>query len=528
MIRWAASPPSTDFCATDKSYPVFDGDDFAADLRQQDFVHRTIKTGSCQLRRNRKYLSRRVAVGGALVPKNIIIFSDGTGQRGGILFDECRSNIYKLFRATRCGPDSSIDPSQQLTYYDPGIGSAPSGLGGIGRSWRKLHNLISQATGLGLTTNIVECYTALLQMWEPGDRIFLFGFSRGAYTVRCLAAVIGLCGIPRVGPEGKALRRDRASCYRLAKEAVKDVYQHVGSPKDERFIAQRKALAERYRNKYRAEQSPPYFIGVFDTVAAVGLPGSFLVASALLLLAIGTSAAIVQWLADISYLQAFAWSMGVAVLGVIAALIPANLKWARGLKGIPAYKTIHFTKPWLRFYDNELNPRVGYARHAIALDETRASFECVPWTNARATWPPTRPGEPVWLKQCYFPGNHADIGGGYPENESRLSDIALLWMVQQAQEVPYGILVDPSVLQLYADYLGAQHDERGSILYRFSATKNRTLDPIATVHDSVLKRMNAPEVRHADTVRPYRPYALRKSKIPKRFDSWSPNQARSA
>lgn len=50
---------------------------------------------------------------------NIVIFSDGTGQRGGLMFDERRSNIYKLFRATRCGPDSSVDPAEQLTFLRP-------------------------------------------------------------------------------------------------------------------------------------------------------------------------------------------------------------------------------------------------------------------------------------------------------------------------------------------------------------------------------------------------------------------------
>ena len=53
--------------------------------------------------------------------KNILIFSDGTGQAGGITPDENVSNIYKLFRATRCGPDSDIDPSEQVTFYDPGL-----------------------------------------------------------------------------------------------------------------------------------------------------------------------------------------------------------------------------------------------------------------------------------------------------------------------------------------------------------------------------------------------------------------------
>jgi hypothetical protein len=64
--------------------------------------------------------------------RNIVIYSDGTGQRGGRLFDERRSNIYKLFRATRCGPESSVDPAKQLTFYDPGLGTAPPGHEGSG------------------------------------------------------------------------------------------------------------------------------------------------------------------------------------------------------------------------------------------------------------------------------------------------------------------------------------------------------------------------------------------------------------
>jgi hypothetical protein len=51
-------------------------------------------------------------------PKNVIIYSDGTGQAGGFRFDEKRSNIYKMYRGTRCGPDSSIDPKTQIAFYD--------------------------------------------------------------------------------------------------------------------------------------------------------------------------------------------------------------------------------------------------------------------------------------------------------------------------------------------------------------------------------------------------------------------------
>jgi len=128
--------------------------------------------------------------------KNILIFSDGTGQAGGLLVDENRSNVYKLYRGTRVGPDSMIDPQHQLAFYDPGLGSNADGSEiKIGFA-RKVYNLISQGTGLGITRNIIDCYAAILSLWRPGDRIFLIGFSRGAYTVRCVGGVLAVCGVP--------------------------------------------------------------------------------------------------------------------------------------------------------------------------------------------------------------------------------------------------------------------------------------------------------------------------------------------
>jgi uncharacterized protein (DUF2235 family) len=109
------------------------------------------------------------------MPKNIVVFSDGTGQRGGLLFDENRTNIYKLFRSCRCSPDSLVDPSTQLAFYDPGLGTLPLGSDFLGTAWRRIYNLVSQALGLGLTANIIDCYAAIIRMWHPGDRIYLFG-----------------------------------------------------------------------------------------------------------------------------------------------------------------------------------------------------------------------------------------------------------------------------------------------------------------------------------------------------------------
>ena len=124
--------------------------------------------------------------------------------------------------------------------------------------------------------NIVNCFAAILRMWEPGDRIFLFGFSRGAYTVRCVAAVLSMCSVPTTMADGETpLFRDAGTARRIAKEAVKGVYQHVSSPRDKCYIEQRKALALRFRRRYHSDfkgalNTNAFFIGVFDTVAALG------------------------------------------------------------------------------------------------------------------------------------------------------------------------------------------------------------------------------------------------------------------
>jgi uncharacterized protein (DUF2235 family) len=216
--------------------------------------------------------------------RNIIIYSDGTGQRGGVLVDEDRSNIYKLYRATRCGPDRAVDPAEQVAFYDPGIGTLPPGSGWLASIWTRFYNLISQALGLGLTGNIIDCYAAVVRLWRPGDRIFMFGFSRGAYTIRCLAATICKCGIPTRMKDGSPLLHDHATSKKLAKEAVRKVYQHTSSwdkahasARQLELLNQRDAIAKRFREQYDSGNGDgpnvyPYFVGVFDTVASLSNP----------------------------------------------------------------------------------------------------------------------------------------------------------------------------------------------------------------------------------------------------------------
>src|ERR1039457_5374466 len=218
------------------------------------------------------------------MPKNILIYSDGTRQSGGVTFDENRTNIYKLFRATRCGPDSTIDPSEQVTFYDPGLGSPRDNHFAFGWIGRKIYNLISEGTGFGITANIIDCYAALIRLWRPGDRIFLIGFSRGAYTVRCLAGVIATCGIPTRISETEPLKLDSSSTHKLASYAVKHIYQFTSSRIREKanwyqkfLLVTRERIARRFRKQCNCADGQkanvyPYFIGVFDTVAALGSP----------------------------------------------------------------------------------------------------------------------------------------------------------------------------------------------------------------------------------------------------------------
>lgn len=446
--------------------------------------------------------------------KNIVIFSDGTGQRGGMLFDERRSNIYKLYRAMRCSPDSTVDPNLQFAFYDAGIGTLPSGIGFLGAIGQKLYNVVCQATGLGLTGNIVDCYAQIIRNYEPGDRIWLFGFSRGAYTVRCLAAVISMCGVPTRMKDGSPLRRDEATCKAIAREAVTQVYQHVSSPKDTKHLGERKALAARFRERHRSAGADeteanvyPHFIGVFDTVAALGNLGSMLVVAVIAAVLLG-----IVGLAGWALIGGFwVWVFGAAAIASVvgfAAYLKTHVKVAFGLPGIPWWKTLHMTAFRMRFYDQQLNPKVGWARHALAIDERRKDFDRVPWGDVQ-DWRRTAKDEPPWFEQVWFAGNHSDVGGSYPETESRLSDIALEWMLSEASKVPGGLQVDRSVLRTYPSATGMQHDETRGWAFRFGKKIDRKINPQAPLHPTVIARFEADAVLHYDETRPYRPEGLR-------------------
>lgn len=374
--------------------------------------------------------------------KNILVFADGTGNKGGLLPDESRTNVYKLYRATRTGPNSLIDPKKQLALYIPGIGT-PTARHDSG--WDRSKETVRQMFGLGLTQKIVDCYVALVGVWEPGDRIYLFGFSRGAYTVRCLSHVLELCGIPTKERNGAPVSLDPKSLRRIAKDAVACLYR-LGMPRDENAVEVR---LRNFQTAYgaqigRAAGASTYFIGIWDAVAAIG--------------------------------------------------------WQR------------FFPDWA--YDRHFSTDVQYARHLQSIDEGRKDFKRVPWGGSGTVKWPSREGEPEQFDQIWFAGNHADIGGSYPENESRLSDITLAWMVDFiTDKIPEAdrVIVDKSLLRLYPSADGMMHDECmvgvGGTGFKW-ARAVRDVPDTAQLHETVYERLAMKSVRNYTSFGPYRPIAL--------------------
>src|SRR5262252_7343781 len=106
------------------------------------------------------------------MPKNIVLLSDGTGNSSAKVF---RTNVWRLYQAL----DLS-QPERQIAFYNDGVGTSSF----------KPAAILGGAFGWGLKRNVIDIYTFLSRNYERGDRIYCFGFSRGAFTIRVLAGLI--------------------------------------------------------------------------------------------------------------------------------------------------------------------------------------------------------------------------------------------------------------------------------------------------------------------------------------------------
>ena len=187
--------------------------------------------------------------------RNLVVCCDGTSNE----FADTKTNVVRLVQALEQHPDS------QQVYYDPGVGTLPeSGL--FSSAAKTVSRWIGLAFGAGLVKNVEEAYTFLMNAWRPGDKVFLFGFSRGAYTVRVLAGLLRQLGLLSPGQEQLipyAIRLYRATPDRdRASEKDKSRYWR---------------LSGEFRNTFaqpipgRGTRSfPVHFLGVWDTVSSVG------------------------------------------------------------------------------------------------------------------------------------------------------------------------------------------------------------------------------------------------------------------
>lgn len=164
--------------------------------------------------------------------KNIVICCDGTGNEYG----PNNTNVVKLYK-------SVIRDAEQIAFYDPGVGTISFLSRELGR---QVGILLGKALGMGLQQNIEDAYRYLMDRYRTGDKVFLFGFSRGAFTVRALAGMLRKCGLLQKGNNN------------LIPYASK-IYNKPNN----------QDIATGFKETY-CRECKPYFIGVWDTVGSMG------------------------------------------------------------------------------------------------------------------------------------------------------------------------------------------------------------------------------------------------------------------
>jgi uncharacterized protein (DUF2235 family) len=285
--------------------------------------------------------------------------------------EKSNTNVSRLFRLIARETNGCTD---QRVFYDEGVGT------GLGERIR------GGVLGMGLDVNIRQGYAWLGAQFAlagaggatdddgflHGPDLYLFGFSRGAFTARSLGGLINFLGLPRLGsmPGDKpsALCEDAAvlrawALYETRPTLAEREAAARGEAKAAQRVAEHNAAAAQFRANHAHHPVRIHFIGVWDTVGALGIPRVF-----------------------------DRWS-----------LLRPSTKY--------------------RFHDTQLGRCVRHAYHAVAVDEQRQPY-CV------ALWSGHDPATTHSVEQRWFPGAHADVGGGY--EDSLLPDPPLAWLATMA------------------------------------------------------------------------------------------------
>ena len=175
-----------------------------------------------------------------MTKRRLIVFFDGTWQEPANTPQP--TNVVKLLRAV----PSSAGDIPQVVFYDRGVGTG-----------NVVDRLRGGAFGNGLLENVVDGYRFLGNNYQPGDEIFIFGFSRGAFTARSLAGLIGLCGLLKPPYLGHPLQDD------IAKIASSDLSTEAKRTKISTLDIE------------AHKDVPIECVGVWDTVGSLGIPGDW-------------------------------------------------------------------------------------------------------------------------------------------------------------------------------------------------------------------------------------------------------------
>jgi uncharacterized protein (DUF2235 family) len=186
------------------------------------------------------------------MPKNLVVCCDGTANE----FAQDRTNVVKLFYTLE-----QRDPTRQVAYYHPGLGTMEPAAE-LSPLRRRIARVLGQAFGYGLEFDIRDAYVFLMNYYEEGDRVFLFGFSRGAYTVRAVAALLHMYGLIPHGNEPLVPYAIRLQM------AIRRIDDKGRAPTDEehRYFK----LADDFKSTFAWRTCKPRFVGVWDTVSSVG------------------------------------------------------------------------------------------------------------------------------------------------------------------------------------------------------------------------------------------------------------------
>jgi hypothetical protein len=353
-------------------------------------------------------------------PKNIVLLSDGTGNSGGKGYG---TNVWRMYNAIDLnGHITNPAWARQVAYYDDGVGSEDF----------KLWKLVGGVFGYGLSRNIRDLYAFLIKNYQPGDNIYIFGFSRGAFTARSLAGLISRCGVANVDVELSGedqrkllleqsriwwlgylihcvLRKDvspklnrtqiiealvQGAFLRYRREHVKSrpflpwpsVLKSIWLRLATFFHSRRKPEADRtvtpsaasnFRSIFSHEGGTIRCVGVWDTVGALGAPFEE-----------------VRWLLD------------------------------------RIFRT--------DFHSRELDDSVEHGLHALAIDDMRLTFHPVLWDEKMRS---------RGIEQVWFAGAHSNVGGGYPKQG--MAHVSLLWMMRKVRAL--GLRFDDRAINHVAD-----------------------------------------------------------------------------